>query len=327
MSDKYEVLAVGNAIVDMIAQVEDSFLIDHDMTKGSMMLIDQARSYKIFMSLPDTIKTPGGSAGNTMACFASFGGRGAYIGKTGNDKLGQEFRDGMSAQNLDFKTPAITDGTPTAQCMIKVTPDAQRTMSTYLGAAGHVTPDDIDENMVSQSTVTYLEGYLFDKEESKKAFYKASELTEKHGKLLSLTLSDTFCVDRYREEFKDLVKNHIDILFANELELLSLYETNDFDEAIKQLQADTKIGAVTRSEKGSVIVTKDEIIKVDAIEPKQLVDTTGAGDSYAAGFLYGYTRNKDLAECGRLGSLAASEVISHMGPRPEQDLRKLTEVA
>jgi len=252
--------------------------------------------------------------------FSPSVGNGAYIGKTGDDDLGQEFRDGMNEQNIHFTTPAITNGTPTARCMITVTPDAERTMNTYLGAAGFVTPSDIDEDLIKQSSVTYLEGYLFDQEESKQAFIKASELTKKHEKMLSLTLSDTFCVERFRDEFKSFIKEHVDILFANEAELLSLYETDDFDAAIKTLQADVKIGAVTRGEKGSVIVSSENMVAVPAIAPAQLVDTTGAGDSYAAGFLYGFTEGKDLAECGRLGSLAASEVISHIGPRPEKSL-------
>ena len=211
--------------------------------------------------------------------------------------------------------------------MITVTPDAERTMSTYLGAAGYVTPDDIDESLIQQSSVTYLEGYLFDQEDSKKAFIRASELTKKHGKELSLTLSDTFCVERFREEFKSLIEHHIDILFANEDELLSLYETENFDDAIAQLQENVEVAAITRSEKGSVIVTAGDTIIVNAVKPTQLVDTTGAGDAYAAGFLYGYTEGKTLAECGHLGSLAASEVISHIGPRPEQNLREMANAA
>lgn len=327
MTDKYGVLAVGNAIVDIIAQVDESVLDKHGMTKGAMALIDQETAQKIYQDLPNPIQTSGGSAGNTMAAYASLGGTGAYIGKTGNDELGQEFRDDITSQGVTFTTPPLNGDTPTAFSMIIVTPDAQRTMNTYLGAAGLVTTDDIDEDLIKNSAVTYLEGYLFDRDESKEAFYKASELTKKHGKKLALTLSDTFCVERFKSEFKNLVENHVDILFANENEILSLYDTANFDDAMKQLQNDVEIGAVTRSEKGAVITSKEEIITVPAVPPTQLVDTSGAGDSYAAGFLYGYTQEKTLAECSHIGAVAASEVISHIGPRPQQDLSALLKAA
>lgn len=327
MTNKYDVLAVGNAIVDIIAHADETLLEKYDMNKSSMSLIDQSTAQNIFNDLSDTTQTSGGSAANTVACLASFGGKGAFIGKTGQDDLGREFRTDMINQSITFTTPPIDNGTPTASCTILVTPDAERTMNTYLGAAGSVTPNDIDENLIKQSTVTYLEGYLFDQEESKQAFYKASELTKKHGKQLALTLSDTFCVERFKAEFRDLITNHIDILFANEAELLSLYNTDSFDDAINQLQKDVTIGAVTRSEKGAVIVSGEENISVPATPPTQLIDTTGAGDSFAAGFLYGLTHNKSLEESGKLGCIAASEVISHIGPRPVQNLAELAKVA
>ncbi len=325
MTDKYGVLGIGNAIVDIIAQVDDSFLEKHDMSKGAMILIDQETSERLSSDMPDTTQTPGGTTSNTLACFASFGGTGAYIGTTGADTLGDAFRTGMSSQNMHFTTAPVTDGTPTAQCMIFVTPDAERTMNTYLGAAGLVSPDHIDENLIKNATVTHLEGYLFDRDESKQAFYKASDLVKKHGKTLSLSLSDTFCVERYKEEFLDLVKNHADIVFANEAEILALYDTTDLDYARTQLQKDCAIGIITRSEQGSLITTPDEIFDIDAIAPAHLIDTTGAGDAYAGGFLYGYTTGQGFKDCGRLGALAASEVISHIGPRPEVVLAEFTE--
>ncbi|MBL4589387.1 MAG: adenosine kinase [Alphaproteobacteria bacterium] len=327
MTDQYGVLGIGNAIVDVISQVDESFLEKHEMVKSSMALIEQDTAERIYNDLSTSTRTPGGSAGNTMACFTSFGGNGAYIGKTGKDALGEEFTTGMNDQNMTFTTQPINNDTPTARCMILVTPDAERTMNTYLGAAGFVGPDDIDEDLIKNAKITYMEGYLFDREESKQAFYKAAKLAKKHGNLVSLTLSDTFCVERYRAEFFDLVQDHIDILFSNEDEILALYETDNLEIATKQLLKDVKIGIITRSEKGSIITTEREAINIDAIPPAQLIDTTGAGDAYAAGFLYGYTEGKPLAECGRLGSLAASEVISHIGPRPEKNLAEPSKAA
>ena len=323
MKDQYGLLGIGNAMVDLIASVDNEFLTKHSMDKGAMTLVDQNKAESLYADMDAPTKMSGGSASNTMACFGSFGGQGAFIGKVADDDLGQEFRAALADENIHFSSTSIQDDTPTARCMIFVTPDAERTMNTYLGAAGFIPPDDIDEDLVKNATVSYLEGYLFDRDGAKQAFYKTSELVKKHNKKMAITLSDSFCVERFKDEFLDLVKNHADIVFSNEAEILSLYNTLDIDIAIKKFQIDTEIGIITQSERGSLIVTPNQVIDIDAVIPPQVLDTTGAGDAYAGGFLYGYTQGLDLEECGRLASVAASEVISHMGPRPSQSLRKL----
>lgn len=326
MTAKYGVTAIGNAIVDILAPTTPEFIESQrplGMQPGAMALITAERAAELYELMGPATEMSGGSAGNTMACFASLGGNGAYIGKVANDQLGKVFAHDTKSIGVHFDTPPLVGGKPTAQCLILVTPDAQRTMNTYLGASTQITVDDIDESLIADSEVTYLEGYLFDEPQAKDAFFIAAEYVAKHGRKLSVTLSDPFCVVRHREDFQRLVENHVDILFTNEEELKEITQIPDTDQAIEAIRGKCEIVAVTLGAKGSVIVTQDRLIPVAPIMPKQLVDTTGAGDSYAAGFLFGYTQGKDLAECGRLGSLAASEVISHMGPRPLVKLKDL----
>lgn len=326
MATEYGLTAIGNAIVDVLAHATDDFILSQaqkGMNPNTMNLIGAERAVELYDLMEQATEMSGGSAGNTMACFASFGGKGAYIGKVADDQLGRIFAHDTRAIGVHFDSLPLIGGAPTAQCLILVTPDAQRTMNTFLGACTQLTEGDVDETLIANSQVTYLEGYLFDEPKAKAAFFRAADLVRKHNRKLALTLSDPFCVVRYREEFKNLVQNHIDILFANEAELKELTEMSDLDKAIESIRNKCDIVAVTLGSQGSVIVTKDETIHVKAISPKELVDTTGAGDSYAAGFLFGYTEGKSLAECGRLGSLAASEVISHMGPRPLVPLKSL----
>jgi sugar/nucleoside kinase (ribokinase family) len=293
------------------------------MQRGAMSLISAERAEELYNLIGAATEMSGGSAGNTMACFASFGGKGAYIGKVADDQLGKVFAHDTRAIGVHFDTPALEDGKPTAVCLILVTPDAQRTMNTFLGASTQITEQDVSEDLIANSQITYLEGYLFDEPMAKAAFFKAAEFAKKHNRKLAVTLSDTFCVVRHRDDFKKLIENHVDILFANEDELKELTQTSDTEQAIEAIRGKCEIIAVTLGKAGSVIITKDETIRIPSIAPKQLVDTTGAGDSYAAGFMFGLTEGKPLAECGRLGSLAASEVISHMGPRPLTALKTL----
>lgn len=326
----YDLVAIGNALVDVLAHATEDFIAQqdksHGMKKGSMSLIDENRAVTLYGEMNAGIEVSGGSAGNTMAGFASFGGKGAYIGKTAHDQLGDVYRHDMKAMGVTMNTVPLAAGAPTGRCLILVTPDGQRTMNTFLGAGVELGPDDIDENLISSAKVTYLEGYLFDPEQAKAAFKKAAQIAHDAGHRVSLTLSDSFCVDRHREDFLDLVENHIDILFANEDEIKALYQVETFDEALKIVKGKCEIVALTRSEKGSVIVRGDEVVEVPAIQTK-VVDTTGAGDQYAAGFLYGFTQDMDMKTCAQLGTLAATEVIGHMGPRPETDYSEFIEKA
>ncbi len=326
MTYKYGVTAIGNAIVDILTQVSDDFIMSqaqNGMNPHTMNLITAERAAELYNLMNPAIEMSGGSAGNTMACFASFGGKGAYIGKVANDKLGEIFAHDTRAIGVHFDTPPLADGKPTAQCLILVSPDAQRTMNTFLGACTQIEQNDIDENLIATSQITYLEGYLFDEPKAKAAFFTAADFVQKHNRKLALTLSDPFCVIRHREDFKNLVENHVDILFANEEELKEITQISDTEQAITAIRGKCDVIAVTLGDKGSAIVTPDKTLRVAAIKPDQLIDTTGAGDAYAAGFLFGLSEGKSLAECGRLGSLAASEVISHMGPRPLKPLKNL----
>lgn len=322
MTDRFQVLCIGNAIVDIIARVEDDFLDRHDRIKGSMMLVDADTSARIYDSMPPAVERSGGSAGNTAAGIASLGGKAAYMGKVHRDQLGTVFSHDIKAIGVHFDTPAATEGAPTATSMILVTPDAQRTMSTYLGACGELCGDDIDEEVVARSAVTYIEGYMWDRDNQKEAVLRAMDVAHAHDRLVSLSLSDSFCVDRFRCEFVDLVEKRVDILFANEDEIKSLYQVATFEEAVERLRPHVKLAALTRSEKGSVVISCDEEVAVPAY-PATVEDTTGAGDLYAAGFLHGYTSGQDLETCARLGGLAAAEVISHLGARPEVSLAGL----
>ena len=323
MAAQLDVVGIGNAIVDVIAQADDAFLARQRLTKGAMQLIDAARAEALYAAMGPALEMSGGSAGNTMAGIASLGGHGAYVGKVRDDELGHVFAHDMRAIGVRFDTPPLSDGPPTARSLILVTPDAQRTMNTFLGACVELGPEDVAPEIIASAQVTYLEGYLFDPPRAKAAFQKAAELAHGAGRKVSLTLSDAFCVGRYRAEFRALIDGHVDILFANEAEITSLYETSHFDEALAAVRGHCEIAALTRSEHGSVIVTRDETHRIPAQRIDQLVDTTGAGDLYAAGFLYGLTHGHDLVTAGRLGSLAAAEVIGHYGARPETSLKEL----
>lgn len=322
---KYAITGVGNAIVDVISQVEDSFIAQHDgISKGVMQLIDEDRALSLYTALGESTVCSGGSAANTLAGFASFGGTGAFIGKVADDELGELFKEDMLRQGVHYNTQPLAVGPATARSIILVTPDAERTMNTFLGASVELDENDIDKDLIASSAITYLEGYLFDKPQAKHAFIVSAEVAHAAGHRIALTLSDPFCVERHREDFQKLVEHHIDILFANEDEIRSLYQQDTFEEAAQIVAGKCDIAILTRSEKGAVIVTKEEQIIIDPIKT-ELIDTTGAGDQFAAGFLYGHTQGMSLAQCGKLGALAASEVISHIGPRPAinyQDLLK-----
>lgn len=325
-ASKYDVLAIGNALVDVLSHADDSFIEkqaeEHGMVKGGMSLIDELRAVALYAEMGPGVESSGGSAGNTMAGFASFGGKGAYIGKVAQDQLGDVFSHDMKAMGVDFNTLPIVVGAHTGRCLILVTPDGERTMNTFLGAAVELGPEDIDEEMVAASRITYLEGYLFDPPKAKKAFMTAGQIAHNADQRVALTLSDPFCVDRHREDFLDLVDRHVDILFANEHEIMSLYQTDSFEEAVKAVSGKCEVAALTRSEKGAVIVNGGDVIELPG-QKVNVIDTTGAGDQFAAGFLYGYTQGMSLKQSGALGILAASEVITHMGPRPEIDYATL----
>jgi len=327
-STRFDVLGIGNAIVDVIAQADDDFLVKHGLEKGSMSLIDTERAEKLYAKMGPGIESSGGSAANTIAGLASLGSKAAFIGKVCNDQLGEVFAHDIKSLGVHFDTvPLMQNGLATARCLILVTPDAQRTMSTFLGAAISLGPDDVNEDLVRASKITYLEGYLWDPKDAKDAFRKAMDIAHDAGREVAFSLSDAFCVDRHREEFLDLVENHVDILFANEVEIKSLYEVDTFDEALQRVRGHCRIAALTRSEKGAVVLSGDEVHVVDAAPVAKVLDTTGAGDLYAAGFLAGLTRGKDLYACGRMGAIAAAEVISHFGARPEASLKELVEDA
>ncbi|MEQ8586535.1 MAG: adenosine kinase [Thalassobaculaceae bacterium] len=323
MTKSLDVVAIGNAIVDVISRCDDGFLAEQTVEKGAMTLIDAERSESLYAAMGPGVESSGGSAGNTAAGLAALGSRTGYIGKVRDDQLGKVFRHDITAQGVRFDTAPAPDGPPTARCLVLVTPDAQRSMSTYLGACVNLTPDDIDEDLIGEAQVIYLEGYLWDPPEAKKAFIKAAEIAHRKGGKVALSLSDSFCVDRHRADFKELVKHHVDILFANEAESLSLFETDRFDDVLQAVRFEVETAALTRSEKGAVVVHRDEVHVLDAEPVAQVVDTTGAGDLYAAGFLHGYTAGKDAVTCGRMGGICAAEIISHVGARPEADLKKL----
>jgi sugar/nucleoside kinase (ribokinase family) len=321
--DQYDVCAIGNALVDVIADASDDFLTSHKIAKGAMTLIDAERAGMLYDVIGPAVEMSGGSAANTVAGIAGLGGRAAYMGKVKADQLGSIFRHDLHAQHVHFATPAANDGAPTGRCLILVTPDAQRSMNTYLGAAVEFGHGDVQADIIKNSLVTYLEGYLFDRPEAQVAFRLAAKIAREAKRKLSLTLSDVFCVNRHRKEFIDLVKNDVDILFANENELMALYETKDIDQAIAAARGHCEIAVTTRSEKGAVIATPKEVLKTPAVPVAKVVDTTGAGDLYAAGFLFGFTHGKPLAEAARIGAIAAAEVISHYGPRPQKKLKEL----
>ena len=323
-SARFDVLGIGNAIVDVIARTEEDFLLEQSMHKGTMALIDEARAQSIYAAMGPAIETSGGSAANTIVGLASLGSRSAFIGKVKDDELGRTFAHDIRAAGATYTTPLASDGPSTARCYVLVTPDGERTMNTYLGAAQGLHPADIDADLVAASAVLYLEGYLWDPKNAKDAYIKAAKIAHEAGRTVALSLSDAFCVDRWRGEFLQLMRSRtVDLIFANEAELRSLYQASDFDSAIAAVRLDVSTAVVTRSEKGCIVLSPDGIEAVPAFPVERVVDTTGAGDLFAAGFLSGLARGAEDRICGRLGALAAAEVIGHLGARPETSLRNL----
>lgn len=314
-----DVVGIGNAIVDIIAHADDRFLAQHGMAKGGMMLIDEAKAEALYAAMGPAVQLSGGSAANTIAGLASLGATTGYIGKVKEDALGDIFRHDISSAGVRFPTRAAGDGPATARCLIFVTPDAQRTMNTFLGASANLSPADVDETLVGSARITYLEGYLYDPPHAKAAFHRAAEIAHRAGRKVALSLSDRFCVERYRSEFRNLAELHVDYLFANESEIEALFET-DVQSALPLVVSAVEIAAITQGSRGSLVATKKDQVHVEAAPVDHVVDTTGAGDLYAAGFLFGLARGRPLAECGRLASLAAAEIISHYGGRPETPL-------
>ena len=323
-SARFDVLGIGNAVVDVIARTEEDFLLKQGMHKGTMALIDEARAQAIYDAMGPAIETSGGSAANTIVGLASLGSRSAFIGKVKDDELGRTFAHDIRAAGASYTTPPAADGPSTARCYVLVTPDGERTMNTYLGAAQDLHPADIDAELVAASAVLYLEGYLWDPKNAKDAFIKAAKIAHDAERTVALSLSDAFCVDRWRAEFLQLMRSGtVDLIFANETELHSLYQTSDFDTAVAALRADVSAAVVTRSEKGCIVLGPEGTEAVPAFPIERVIDTTGAGDLFAAGFLSGLARGADDRTCGRLGALAAAEVIQHLGARPETSLRDL----
>ena len=323
MSELYDVAAIGNAIVDVIATSSEDFLVDQDLPKGGMTLIDGARASQLYDAMAAGAETSGGSAANSVAGISSFGGRAAFIGKVAKDQLGEVFGHDMRALGAHFDTPPLTTGEATGRCLINVTPDGERTMATFLGAANLLGPDDVDPKVIEAAKITFLEGYLFTPDEARKAFAKAAAIARTSNRLIALTLSASFVVESFREVLVDFIEQQVDVLFANEEEITGLFETKDFDEAVRLTRPHVKIAALTCGAEGSVVIAGNETHKVSAEPIDKVVDTTGAGDAYAAGFLYGVARSRPYDVCGRLGSIAAAEVISHYGARPTASLKDL----
>ena len=323
MDKSYDVVGIGNAIVDVLVQADDDLIDNFELTKGTMALVDEAQAERLYASVGPGLETSGGSAANTLAGVAQLGGRAGFIGRVRNDQLGGIFTHDIRSVGARFDTPAATEGPSTARCLILVTPDAQRTMCTYLGASVGLDPADLDLDMVAQAKVLYLEGYLWDSDEAKAAFIAAAEVARAHGGEVALSLSDAFCVERHRESFQELVDGHVDILFANEMEITALYKANSFEEAADQVRGRCKLAALTRSEQGSVVLNGAGTHSVAPFQLGPLLDTTGAGDLYAAGFLHAYTQGQAVDACGRLGSLCAGQVVTQLGPRPQGSLKQL----
>lgn len=326
MSDAaLDVIAIGNAIVDVIAAVDDDYLATQDVPKGGMTLIDAGQANAVYSSMGPAKESSGGSAANTAAGLASFGGTAGFVGRVRDDQLGQIFAHDIRAIGVEFDTPPADHGMPTARCFVFVTPDAQRTMMTFLGASTEITPEDVAPDVIARAGILYVEGYLWDAPPAKAAVLKAIDATRAGGGKVAFSLSDQFCVDRHREEFLELIAGHIDVLFANEDEIKALYQADDFDAAATAVAADVDIAALTRGPSGSVAVSGAERVASPAASVEKVVDTTGAGDLYAAGFLFGLARGRSLEDCARLGGLAAAEVISHYGARPEQSLAEIAD--
>jgi len=319
-----DVIGVGNAIVDVLAKADDAFLADNNIPKGGMILIDEAQAAAIYGAMAAGVEISGGSAANSIACIASIGGSGGFVGKVGEDDLGDIFRHDLRAIGVEFETAPLRDGPATGRCLINVTPDAQRSMTTFLGAAGLVAPEDIDPGQIKRAAITFFEGYLFEQPVAREAFVRACAIAKGEGKRAALTLSDSSCVERRHSAFVSFIGEHVDILLANEDEARALFGSDDIAVIVEKARALCPLTAITRAENGSVLIPREgEVIEIGAVKPAALVDTTGAGDSYAAGLLFGLARGFDLARAGALGSLAASEVISHFGARPETSLKDL----
>lgn len=328
MSDTgFDVIGIGNAIVDVLSHSNDAFLVENGLTKGSMALIDASQADKLYEQMGPGVECSGGSAANTIACLANLGAKTAFVGKVKDDGLGKIFAHDIKAAGVDFSSKHETDGPSTARCLILVTDDAQRTMNTFLGACVNLTPEDIDPDYIERGAVTYLEGYLWDPDHAKEAFLKASMAAHRADRQVALSLSDAFCVGRHRKSFQDLVQHHVDILFANEDEIMSLYEVDTFDAALQCVRDKCSVAVLTRGERGSVVIAGNEIHVVDCEVVDHVVDTTGAGDAYAAGFLFGYTQDFDMGTCARIGSICSAEIISHYGARPEANLAELVGAA
>jgi sugar/nucleoside kinase (ribokinase family) len=325
LPEALDVVGIGNALVDVLAHEDDDFLAAHDLVKASMALIDTERAEALYGVMGPGIEASGGSAANTIAGIASFGGHAAYIGRVFDDQLGTVFAHDLRAAGVVYRSAPAQEGPPTGRCLIVVTPDAERTMSTYLGSSEFFGPEHVDAELIALAQVTYLEGYLFDRAPAQEAYWKASQLAHDAGRRVALTLSDTFCVERHCGAWRDLVADQVDIVFANEEEAKALYEVDTFDEALAALRADVEVAVVTCGANGSVIARGDEVVRVAAHPVEKVVDTTGAGDLYAAGFLFGFTRDRSLEDCGRLGSVAASAVLGHLGPRPGLSLAQLAD--
>lgn len=323
----FDVLGIGNALVDVLSTEDDAFIDRLDLVKSSMTLIDTDRAEEIYAAMADTTEMSGGSAANTLSGVASFGGRAAYIGRVRDDGLGKVFAHDLNSLGVHFSSPRATEGDPTGRCMIIVTPDGERTMNTYLGASASLCADHLDLDLIARSKVTFLEGYLFDRDDAKDAFRVAAAAAHAAGRKVALTLSDSFCVERHHDDFVALVADGVDILFANEEEIMKLYGVETVEEGVAAVRGICDIAAITLGRKGSVVVTADEVVEVEAHQVPKRVDTTGAGDLYAAGFLYGWSQGRPLGECGKLGSIAAAAVIGHIGPRPGLSLAQMAHLA
>lgn len=319
----FDVLGIGNALVDVLSTEDDDFIERLGLVKSSMTLIETERAEELYAAMGDKTEMSGGSAANTLSGVASFGGRAAYIGRVRDDGLGKAFAHDLNSLGVHFSSPRATNGDPTGRCMIVVTPDGERTMNTYLGASATLCADHLDLDLIARSKVTFLEGYLFDRDDAKDAFRVAAKAAHDAGRKVSLTLSDSFCVQRHRADFLSLVEEGVDILFANEEEITELYGVATFEEGVAAVRGVCEIAAVTRGRDGSVVVTADEVVPIEAHQVPKRVDTTGAGDLYAAGFLYGWSQGRSLADAGKLGSIAAAAVIGHIGPRPGLSLAQM----
>tara|TARA_B100000700_G_scaffold266834_1_gene306235 strand:+ start:2382 stop:3383 length:1002 start_codon:yes stop_codon:yes gene_type:complete len=322
--ENLDVVGVGNAIVDVLAEVDDAFIAEHELAKGAMTLIDTERAVELYAAMPPGLEESGGSAANTMVGVASFGGRAAYIGKVATDFLGEVFRRDLRHVGVSFDVPGVSGAQPTARCLIQVTPDAQRTMNTYLGISSHLSPQEINGDLVMSASYLYCEGYLWDAEEAKAAIRHAMDLANAAGRTVSLTLSDGFCVERHRDEWRDLLADRVDVVFGNANEVCSLFEVDNIEVAADAVASEVDLAFITLGKKGSMVVHGAERTRIEADELEAVVDTTGAGDLYAAGVLFGLSQGADLRQAARLGSIAAAEVISHLGARPG---RVLSEVA